>query len=146
MMSIMSIVSLVSGLIPIATQIGQLWQSSAGFGAIANAIMKSPALKSLEEFGASLFPSADKKIQAVLAAVHLGYPESTKWAQTSLNIIQTTGFITFGTPLVVDGMFGSKTFAAVVVLQAKLGLPVTGAIAEAEYTAINKLIMPPTKP
>jgi peptidoglycan hydrolase-like protein with peptidoglycan-binding domain len=140
MMSIMAIVSLVSGLIPIATQIGQLWQSSAGFGAIATAILKSPALKSLEEFGASLFTSADKKIQAVLAAIHLGYPESTKWAQTALNTIQTTGYIAFGAPLIVDGMFGPKTFAAVVVLQAKAGLPVTGAIAEAEYAVINKLI------
>jgi hypothetical protein len=37
-------------------------------------------------------------------------------------------------------MFGPKTFAAVVVLQAKAGLPVTGAIAEAEYAVINKLI------
>ena len=140
MLSIMAIVSLVSGLIPIATQIGQLWESSAGFGAIATAIMKSPALKSLEDFGAALFPSAAKAIQPVLAAIHLGYPQSTTWAQTALNAIQATGFISFGTPLVVDGQFGPKTFAAVVVLQAKLGLPVTGAIAEAEYTAINKLI------
>jgi peptidoglycan hydrolase-like protein with peptidoglycan-binding domain len=142
MMSIMAIVSLISGLIPIATEIGHLWENSAGFGAIATAIMKSPALKALEEFGASLFPSADKKIQAVLAAIHLGYPESTKWVQTSLNAIEKTGFIKFGDPLVVDGQFGPKTFAAVVVLQAKLGLHVTGAVAEVEYTAINKLIKP----
>lgn len=139
MFSIMGIVSLITGLIPVATQIGHLWQSSAGFGAIASAILKSTALKDLEAFGAAMWPNADAAIQKVLAAIHLGYPDATKWIQTSLNTIQATGYIKFGDSLLTDGKFGPKTFAAVVVLQAKLGLKATGAVADAEYAAINKL-------
>jgi lysozyme family protein len=102
--------------------------------------MSSPALKSLEQFGAELFPSVDKGIQKVLAAIHLGYPQATKWIQTSLNTLQALHFISFGDPLVVDGVFGPKTFAAVVVLQAKAGLKTTGAVTEGEYAVINRVI------
>lgn len=134
-----SILSIITGLLPIAQKIGSLWESSAGFGAILNEIAKSPALAQLEAIGAELWPAAEKTVQKVLAAIHLGYPTATKWIQTSLNAIQLTGYIHFGAPLAVDGLFGPKTFAAVVVLQAKLGLPATGAVAQAEYDAINKL-------
>ena len=139
-MNILGILSLVTGLLPLATQIGQLWENSAGFAKIAATLLNSPALKSLEEVGAAMFPGVDKAIQTVLAALHLAYPQSTKWIQTSLNAIQSLGVIKFGDPLVVDGLFGPKTFAAVVVLQAHLGLKVTGAVTDLEYAAINKLL------
>jgi peptidoglycan hydrolase-like protein with peptidoglycan-binding domain len=139
-MNMMAILSLVAGLIPIATKIGQLWQSSAGFSAIAQAIASSSAITELESVGAAIWPAADKAVQKVLAAIHLAAPQSTQWAQTSLNTIQAAGVISFGAPLVVDGVFGPKTFAAVVVLQAKVGLKPTGAVADAEYKAINALL------
>lgn len=135
-----TILTLVTGLLPLALQIGKLWESSAGFNAILNVVLSSPAIAQLEAVGAALWPAADKAVQQVLAAIHLGYPAATKWVQTALNAIQLTGYIHFGAPLVVDGIFGPKTFAAVVVLQAKLGLPATGAVTQAEYDAINKLI------
>ena len=135
-----AVVSLFSTLLPLVSQITHLWQSSAGFSAIAKVIAASPAAASLAAVGAALFPGADKAIQAVLAAIHLGVPEATKWVQTALNAAQTLGFITFGAPLAVDGSFGPKTFAAVVVLQAKLGVPATGGVADAEYTALNLLL------
>jgi peptidoglycan hydrolase-like protein with peptidoglycan-binding domain len=137
-MNMIAILSLVAGLVPVATQIGQLWQSSAGFAAIAKLIPS--ALTELEMVGAAIWPAADKGLQKVLAAIHLAAPQSTQWIQTSLNTIQATGYITFGAPLLVDGIFGNKTFAAVVVLQAKVGLKPTGAVAALEYNAINALL------
>lgn len=140
MFSLTSVISLITGLIPLAQKIGQIWESSGGFAAIAREIMGSPALKSLEEIGAQLFPLAAKEVQKVLAAIHLGYPTATKWLQQSLNALERAGVINFGDPLKEDGIFGPKTFAAVVVLQAKAGIKPTGAVADAEYAAINSLL------
>ena len=142
---IMTLVSLLTGLIPLATKIGALWEGSAGFGKIADLLASaSPTLlKTLQQVGAAMFPSVDAQAQKVLAAIHLGYPEATKWVQASLNAIQATGYIHYGDPLVIDGDFGPKTFAAVVTLQAKLGLKATGAVTAAEYEAINKLLVSP---
>ena len=135
-----SVVSLFTTFLPLVSQITQLWKSSAGFPAIADVIMKSPAAVDLAAVGAQMFPAADKAIQSVLAAIHLGVPEATKWVQTALNTAEQLGFIGFGPALVVDGKFGPKTFAAVVLLQSKLGVPTTGAVASAEYTALNLLL------
>jgi peptidoglycan hydrolase-like protein with peptidoglycan-binding domain len=135
-----SVVSLFTTFLPLVSQITQLWKSSAGFSAIASVILKSPAAADLAAVGAQMFPSADKTIQAVLAAIHLGIPEATKWAQTALNAAEKLGFVNFGPALVVDGKFGPKTFAAVVLLQSKLGVPTTGAIATAEYAALNLVL------
>lgn len=135
-----AVVSLFSTLLPIVSQVAQLWKSSAGFPAIAKVILASPAAADLAAVGAALFPAAEKSIQAVLAAIHLGVPDATKWAQIALNKAEQIGFIDFGPALVVDGKFGPKTFAAVVVLQSKLGVHPTGAIADAEYAALNLIL------
>jgi peptidoglycan hydrolase-like protein with peptidoglycan-binding domain len=135
-----SIVSLVSTFLPIVTQVAQLWKTSAGFSAIAKVIMASPAAADLVALGAAMFPSAEKSIQAVLAAIHLGVPDATKWVQTALNAAEKIGYINFGSALVVDGKFGPKTFAAVVLLQSKLGVQATGAVADAEYAALNLIL------
>jgi peptidoglycan hydrolase-like protein with peptidoglycan-binding domain len=135
-----SIVSLFTTFLPLIPQITQLWKSSAGFPAIASAITSSPAAADLAAVGAVLFPGADKSIQAVLAAIHLGVPEATKWVQSALNAAQKIGFINMGPDLVVDGKFGPKTFAAVVLLQAKLGVHATGAVATSEYAALNLIL------
>ncbi len=140
MFSILNIVSLFAGLLPIATQIGKLWESSAGFGEIAKVLANSSATKDLETWGASMFPAVAKSVQNVLAALHLGYPQSTAWIQKALNAGQSLGYIHFGDPLQVDGKFGQMTYAAVVVLQAKLGLKATGAVQDAEYKALNLLL------
>lgn len=141
-MNLAAIVSLVTGLVSLAPQIAQIWEASGGFAKIAAALnaLSSPAAKSLEQIGAQMFPKAAAAVQKVLAAIHLGYPQATKWVQQALNAGQTLGYISFGDPLVVDGVFGRKTMAAVVALQKKLGLPTSGAVTEAEYGALNLLL------
>lgn len=135
-----SIVSLFATFLPIVSQVAALWKSSAGFSAIAKVIMASPAAADLMAVGAAMFPAAAKEIQAVLAAIHLGVPDATKWVQTALNAAEKIGYINFGPALVVDGKFGPKTFAAVILLQLKLGVPTSGAVADAEYAALNLIL------
>jgi peptidoglycan hydrolase-like protein with peptidoglycan-binding domain len=135
-----SIVSLISTFLPIVSQVAQLWKSSAGFNAIAKVIMASPAAADLVAVGAAMFPAAAREIQAVLAAIHLGVPDATKWVQTALNAAEKIGYLSFGPALAVDGKFGPKTFAAVVLLQSKLGVHATGAVASAEYAALNLIL------
>ena len=139
---ILTIINALIGFVPIATKVAQLWKNSAGFSAIAGELTSAaPAvLKTIDDWAAQMFPAVESAARRVLGAIHMWAPESTQWVQKSLNTIQSTGLIHFGDPLVVDGIFGNKTFAAVVVLQTKLGLKITGAVQQSEYDAINKLI------
>ena len=66
--------------------------------------------------------------------------------QEALNALQLEGEISFdgtgkgvGTPLVVDGHFGGRTFGAIKTLQAKLGLSVQEPLASVEYQALQTL-------
>ena len=66
--------------------------------------------------------------------------------QEALNALQIEGEISFdgtgkgvGTPLVVDGHFGGRTFGAIKTLQAKLGLSVQEPLASVEYQALQAL-------
>jgi len=139
---ILTIINALIGFLPVAQKVAKLWHDSAGFSAISEAVAgAAPAvLKTIDDWAAQMFPSVEAAARRVLGAIHMWAPQSTQWVQTSLNTIQSTGLIHFGDPLVVDGIFGNKTFAAVVVLQTKLGLKITGAVQQAEYDAINKLI------
>lgn len=141
-MNLGAIITLITGLIPLATQIGQVWEQSGGFNKIAGILnaLSSPAAKSLEQIGAQMFPKAAAAVQKVLAAIHLGYPQATKWVQVALNAAQSVGYIHFGAPLVEDGIFGRKTMAAVAALQAKLGVKATSAVTEVEYAALNLIL------
>ncbi len=139
-MNFQVIITAITGLVSLASTIKRLWENSAGFAAIGREVTSSPAARAIEELGAEMFPAAAKEIQKVLAAIHLSYPDATKWAQKALNAGETLGFISFGPPLVVDGIFGPKTMAAVRTLQTKLHVSTTGAVADAEYAALNLLL------
>jgi len=138
----LTIISAITSFMPIAQKIGVLWQSSAGFTKIAEQVVTAApaAIKAIDEWAAQQFPAIEAGARRVLGALHMWVPESTKWVQRALNAAQIMGLIKFGDPLVEDGIFGNKTFAAVVVLQAKLGLKITGAVTDAEYKALNLVL------
>lgn len=137
-MNLTVIISAVTGLIELAGQIKKLWDSSAGFAAIGKLVAASPEAHAIEELGAAMFPSAVKAVQKILVAIHLGYPDSTRWVQKALNAGQALGFFSFGMPLLVDGLFGPKTMAAVHALQVRLKIdPANSTVQEAEYAALN---------
>jgi len=74
----------------------------------------------ISTLGAQLFPHSTSALQTVGAAVAAFDPNTTKWLQKSLNSMLP------GTNLVVDGIYGKATQAAVVALQTKLGLKADG--------------------
>ncbi len=126
------------------------------FQAVATAVQESlpPALvKQLAEAGSQLFPNLSPEFHAAAAALVVAHPNNTAWSQSALNLLQSTGYVTFGAPikdingkvvghvdLVVDGIYGPHTKAAIVAAQAKMGLPVTGILADAEFTMLASLL------
>lgn len=93
----------------------------------------------LQTLGAELFPQASATLQKVGGVVAAFDPNTTKWLQGSLNSI-----LALSPPLVVDGMYGPKTTAAVQQVQKQLGLTVdgiAGTITQAAIqTALTKLV------
>ncbi len=126
-------------------QIKTAWDAAPknSLSAVAAAVEKAlPAslVNQLAEAGSQLFPKLSPELHAAAAALIVAHPNSISFAQSALNILESTGYLNFGAPLVVDGIFGSKTMAAVEALQAKAGLPVTGFVADAEYQVITQLL------
>lgn len=76
--------------------------------------------------GAQFFPNATPALQTVAGVVAGFSPSTAKWLQTSLNLLVKPAL---SPPLVVDGIVGPKTIAAVKLLQAQLGLKQVDGIA-----------------
>ncbi len=141
----MNWLTIIGALIPILGEIPAIvkaWDTAptGGIAAVQSVIQNSPILGTLSQIGSALFPKLSPEIQAAAAALVMAHPNNTSWAQSALNVLASTGYIVIPAPLVVDGVYGKKTFAAVEAIQAKLGLPVNGFIADAEYNAIASLL------
>lgn len=130
-------------LIQLAPKVVSAWNSTAsnnGLAKITAVVRQTSIANVLAEIGAAEFPNLAPELHAAAAALAHLHSDNTAYAQDALNIIASTGYIKLDAPLVVDGKWGPKTKAAVVALQAKLGLPINGFLADAEYTAINALL------
>lgn len=86
----------------------------------------------LEEYGAQLFPKAKPELHVAAAVMSAFDPAVTKWLQGALN-----GLLDPSPGLVVDGLYGPKTRAAVEQLQAKMGLVVDGWAGQLTQAAIS---------
>lgn len=60
--------------------------------------------------------------------------------QEALNALQAAGQVNFGNPLVVDGRFGGRTFAAIKLAQAKFGFAVQEPLASMEYNLLAAVL------
>lgn len=87
----------------------------------------------LTRLGAQLFPKAAPAIQQVGAAVAAFDPNGVKWLQGALNAVQ-------GTKLVVDGIYGPKTTAAVEDFQKQHGLVLDGVAGKITQAALQALL------
>ncbi len=148
--------SLVPLIAPIVVQLSNAWGASTGnsLQKLSQIIMHLPAevVTELELAGSTLFPGLAPELHA--AAVALIAAEShtgaAAWVQGVLNLAQAAGKVTFAgasgsvatsnTPLVVDGIWGVRSMNALKAFQKSLGLPVTGAFADAEYAALNTFL------
>lgn len=99
----------------------------------------------LSGIGAAAFPKLDPALHAAAAALTAVHTNTTSWLQNALNVARATGYISFtgdatDGSLVVDGIFGNHTKAALEAFQAKLGLPATGMFQDAEIAALTALL------
>lgn len=114
--------------------------ATGGIQAVAAVVQKSPLAGTLADIGGQLFPKLSPELHAAAAALVIAHPNNTSWLQSALNVLSSTGYITLAAPLVVDGIYGPKTTAALELIQQKLGLPVNGMMVDAEYNAIAALL------
>lgn len=130
-------------LIQLAPKVISTWNSTAsnnGLAKITAVVQQTPIADVLAEIGAVEFPKLAPELHAAAAALSHLHKDNTAYAQDALNIIASTGYIKLDAPLVVDGKWGPKTKAAVIMLQTKLGMPANGFLADAEYSAISALL------
>lgn len=93
----------------------------------------SPGLASvLEGIGAEFFPQAASQLHLVGGVLAAFDPNTTKWLQGSLNVLLSPS-----PNLTVDGLYGAKTKAAVILLQTKLGLAADGIAGQLTQAAIQ---------
>jgi peptidoglycan hydrolase-like protein with peptidoglycan-binding domain len=92
----------------------------------------------LETVGGTLFPKVKPQLRIAAAAMTAFDPNITKWTQGAINsiLVDEPGFV----PLVVDGLYGAKTSAAVELVQTKLGLTVDGWVGRITQSAIEKAL------
>lgn len=91
-----------------------------------------PLAPLLEQVGAQWFPKAAPALHVVGAVIATADPNATKWLQQALNQLATPS-----PNLVVDGVYGQATRAAVEQLQVQLGLTVDGLAGQLTQAAIQ---------
>lgn len=89
----------------------------------------------VEGIGSALFPKAAPELH-IAAGIIASFDENfTKWLQGSLN-----SYLALNPPLVVDGIYGPKTIAAVEAFQTKIGLTVDGFAGQITQAALRGLL------
>jgi hypothetical protein len=97
--------------------------------------MSTPLASILEGIGATLFPKAAPEIHIAGAVIAAFDPNFTKWLQGSLN-----SYLSLNPPLVVDGVYGAKTTAAVEQFQTKVGIKTDGLAGQVTEAALKALL------
>jgi len=100
----------------------------------------APLAGVLEGLGAQFFPKVAPQIHIAAAAMASFDPNITAWVQKAIN-----QFMSPTPPLVVDGVYGPKTRAAVEAFQAKYGLTVDGFAGQITQALISNLLTPKVK-
>lgn len=94
--------------------------------------LSRPLANLLEGIGATFFPKAAANLHVVGGVIAAFDPNTTKWLQGALNAL-----VNPSPGLVVDGLYGAKTRAAVSALQAQLGLTIDGLAGQITQAAIS---------
>ncbi len=94
-----------------------------------------PMIPLLTDIGAKLFPKASTTLHTIGGVLAAFDPNTTKWLQGALNVA-----VTPSPNLVVDGMYGPLTRAAVESLQKQLGLVVDGLAGAVTQAALQAFL------
>lgn len=105
--------------------------------------LPAAAIKALEYIGSQRFPALAPEFHAIAVLTQTFHSDRIMWFQDAYNQLASPLI-----PLVVDGLPGPKTDAAILALQARFGLPVDGWLGEITSKAIhslldNKAVAPP---
>lgn len=133
-MTPLAIVQLVAGLVPTIKSILDVATSNQDIVTrITHA--SAPVANLLSQIGESLFPKVAPALRIAAGAMAAFDPDVTKWLQGSLNSLLDPS-----PNLVVDGLYGPKTRAAVEQLQAKFGLRIDGWAGALTQAAISSAL------
>ncbi len=137
-MDVLAIIQLAAGLAP---TVKSILDAATGNESIVAKIkgISTPLAGILETVGETLFPKAAPALRIAAGAMAAFDPDVTKWLQGSLNVL-----VDPSPNLVVDGLYGPKTRAAVELLQAKHGLRIDGWAGSLTQAAIASALA--TKP
>lgn len=97
--------------------------------------LSAPLASLVEGIGSSLFPKAAPELHVAAGIIASFDGNFTKWLQGSLNT-----YLSLNPPLVVDGIYGPKTVAAVEQFQTKIGLRVDGFAGQITEAALRGLL------
>ena len=132
-----SLISLLPTLIGLIQPIASAIETGVSVNSIGSLIQNPSVLNVFETLGAQLFPKAAPAIQVVGSLIATYSPNYIKWIQGMLN-----AYLKPAVPLVVDGIYGTKTTAAVEAAQAKLGLTTDGVAGDLTIAALNAFLNP----
>jgi peptidoglycan hydrolase-like protein with peptidoglycan-binding domain len=128
-------------LIPLFLQYGTIiesaWQASTSnedFIARLKTAVPGDVLTVALQIAQSFFPGMQGTNQTLAGVLGVFNPTLIKYAQTACNLI-----LNLSPPLVVDGIYGPKTEAAIKSLQQNLGVSVDGLFGKVTEAAVKKL-------
>lgn len=130
-MNTLALIQLVIGLAP---SIKAIYDAATTNTGVVDEIKKlsAPVATLLESIGQEFFPKASPTIAIVGGVIAAFDPNTAKWLQGALNTL-----LALSPSLVVDGVYGPKTKAAVEQMQTKLGLTVDGLAGKLTQAAID---------
>lgn len=101
--------------------------------------LEKPVLDFVTSVGSQLFPKASPTLHALAGAIAAFNPDYIKWVQGSLNAVMP--FLGLPNPnLVVDGIAGKHTVAAVEAVQTHFGVVVDGLPGNITYGLIQEAL------
>lgn len=135
-----TILALLPSLIQLIGPVSKAIETGVSVNSIGSLITNPTILNVFESLGAQLFPKAAPTIALVGSLIASYSPNYVMWIQGMLN-----SYLKPAVPLVVDGIYGPKTTAAVDAAQAKLGLTVDGVAGDLTSSALAAIlnVVPP---
>ncbi len=132
------ILQLLPSIIQLIGPIASAIETGVSVNSVGSLIQNPTVLNIFQTLGSQLFPKAAPAIALAGSLIASYSPNYVKWLQGTLN-----AYLKPATPLVVDGLYGPHTIAAVEAAQEKLGIKVDGMAGDITMAALSAILNPP---